>query len=251
MKFIKSLIYLVLPVCLLSCKKDKIVVGNVSAVTIINSVVGANPIVVDFLGVAPVSTYYNTANQINYGSFYEYSLSNDDPLLTIYQITDTTHTVFKHRINIQPSKIYSLFLTGLSAENSDTLFVKDNLPHHALADSTIGIRFVNLSPGSNPVSVDIQGNPSGSEVASLAYKSLTDFKIYSTKGSINQYTFEFRDVATINLLASYTINGVNYGANGDTNNNPWRNRNFTIVLTGSPGVIAGNNAQFAFLVNNY
>jgi len=42
---------------------------------------------------------------------------------------------------------------------------------HASTDSVAGIRFVNLSPVTSPVSVDIKGLSNGSEVTSLPYKA--------------------------------------------------------------------------------
>jgi hypothetical protein len=102
----------------------------------------------------------------------------------------------------------------------------------------MGIRFVNLSPGSAPVSVDIQGGANGSEAASLPYKSITAFKDYPATPAVSAYTFEFRDLASGALLASYRVNSTPY-------------LNYTIALEGIPGVGTGATAQAAYLINNY
>jgi hypothetical protein len=73
--------------------------------------------------------------------------------------------MFNSRLSFAAVGIYSLFITGADTSNPDDLLVQDVLPVHT--DSTVGIRFVNLSSGSNSVRVDIQGRPNGSTVSSL------------------------------------------------------------------------------------
>jgi hypothetical protein len=84
--------------------------------------------------------------------------------------------------------------------------VQDMPPYHPSTDSTAGIRFVNLSAGSNSVSIDIQGNPNTPILSSLPYKDITNFELFAanTAAQINGYTFEFRDASSGNLLTTYT-----------------------------------------------
>jgi hypothetical protein len=115
----------------------------------------------------------------------------------------------------------------------DTLFTTDTPPYHPPSDSTIGLRFVNLSPASAPVSVNITGGANGSEVSSLPYKSITDFNNYPATAAISDYNFEFRDAATGALIGSYDVTGINtllYGFN-----NTRLHRNLTLALLGLPG----------------
>src|SRR5579872_2457700 len=65
---------------------------------------------------------------------------------------------------------YSLFLTGTSPQAVDNVLISESYTP-AYADSICGVRFINLSPGSNSVSVDIKGNANGSEVVGLGYKA--------------------------------------------------------------------------------
>lgn len=227
--------------------------GQVAAVTVVNAVVGANPIITDFTGAHPISTYYSTTQKISYGSSFEYSVSGGNVPIVTYQTTDTTNALYKNTLNINGGNIYSLFLCGkaTTGDAADYLFTTDDLPSHNAADSTVGIRFVNLSPGSSPISINIQGQAAGSEVNSLAYKSITSFKNYAATRLIGSYVFEFRDSSTGNLLTSFTISGINNGTGTNTSTNNYRYKNITIAFKGLPGISSGSTAQGAFQINNY
>jgi hypothetical protein len=163
------------------------------------------------------------------------------------------HTIFNGVLNLPIGTIHSLFVTGTLAA-PDTFFTLDNPPYHSPLDSTIGIRFVNLSAGSNPISVDIQGMPNGSEVTSLSYKGITNFKNYNALASSpTSYVFEFRDAGTGALLSAssgYTMNDITNASGTNINDNIYRFRNFTIALIGVPGG-SGTLIQKAVLINNY
>jgi len=231
-----------LSLAIISCKKDNVPPSGASSFTIVNAVVGSSALVTNF-NAGTALKYYSTAQQIGYGSFMEFGSYAGNVPLALSDLSDTTKAVYNSVVNLPVHTIHSLFLTGMLTA-PESFLTTDNLPSHAAADSSVGIRFVNLSQGSNPVSVNIQGSANGSEVSSLAYKSTTPFKNYSAKGNISSYTFEFRDATTGNLLTSYTMNGINEGV-VDNNPNQFRNRNFTIALNGLPG------SQGTFLINDY
>jgi hypothetical protein len=227
-----------------SCKKNNVgLPSGGSSLTIVNALVGSSSLVPNFNYNVPLQ-YYSGAQQIGYASAVEFGYHSGNVPLALSDITDTTHTVFKQVVPLSNNTVSSLYITGTMTA-PESFQTTDHPPYHAPADSTVGIRFVNLSPGSNPVSVDIQGGANGSEVTTLAYKSITAFKNYAATYNISSYTFEFRDVTTGALLASYTLSGVNYGDNGDQNQNNVRWKNITIALSGVPG------AQGTFQVNNF
>jgi len=171
--------------------------------------------------------------------------------LGLYEYPDTTvksTPLYNFTLALSNNSIHSLFLTG-TVSAPDTLYTSDVLPYYPPGDSVVGIRFVNLSPGSNPISVNITGNPLGSEANSLAYKGLSNFHQYPATSSISSYTFEFHDVATGNMLASYTLNGINnIGSVFSTNNYVYRN--YTLALIGANDS-TGTFAQNCLLINNY
>ncbi len=196
-----SVYILLLIVVALSCKKEAGVVKPVpiSSLTIVNAIIGSDEIIADLTGADSVAAYYSTAPQISYGSYKRYSIPSGSVPIVIYSISDTITPVFKSTLSLNNSSIYSLFLCGTSPKQPDTLLTQDLIPYHSSIDSTIGIRFVNLSSG-NPVSVNIQDSANGSEVSSLGYKGITVFKNYAVTTDVTEYIFEIRDAVTGDLL---------------------------------------------------
>lgn len=140
--------------------------------------------------------------------------------------------------------IGSLFVAGTPAV-PDTLFIKDTPVHFPITDSSMGVRFVNLSGAKIAVNVNLQGQPHGSETTGLHYKGVTEFKKYKAVPSVQRYVFEIRDAASGQLLATNTIN--NPGVTATVNQ--WRYHNFTLVYSGIQG--APGNLPAAFIVKNY
>jgi hypothetical protein len=243
----KILIYLAemaMILAVVSCKKTDVnLPSGGSSLTIVNALVGSSALVGNFNYNVSLK-YYQSAQQISYAAAFEFGNYSGNVPLALSQITDTTHTVFKQVVSLPKNTINSLFITG-TLTAPDNFQTTDNPPYHAPADSTVGIRFVNLSSGSDPVSVDIKGGANGSEVANLAYKNVTAFKNYAATYKIASYIFEFRDVASGTLLASYTLSGVNNGDGTNTTTNTVRWKNITIALNGIPGT------QGTFRINNY
>lgn len=235
---------LLLIVTVMSCKKTNVdLPSGGSSLTIVNALVGSSPLVPNF-NYNVALRYYSRGQQIGYGSSFEFGNQSGELPLSLAQISDTVNTVFKSVVNLPKNTISSLFITG-TLTTPESFQTTDNPPYHAPADSTVGIRFVNLSPGSSPVSVNIQGAANGSEVTTLAYKGITAFKNYAATYNIGSYTFEFRDVATGTLLASYKLSGVNNGDGKNTSQNTVRWKNITVALRGLPG------SQGTFRINNY
>jgi len=209
MKFLSILLLTVfITWCGVSCKKESTYVkpAPLSALTVVNAVVNANPVIADFSGADSVSTYFSSTTQIGYGSFYEYSVTAGKPAAAIYQVSDTLSPFYKGILNVQPAGVYSLFLSGSDTSHIDTLLTLDNPPYHPSADSACGVRFINLSPGSQPLSVNLVDNANGSEAGNLAYRAITGFKNYYAGLNATAYTFEIRDAASGNLLATWSNN---------------------------------------------
>jgi hypothetical protein len=234
------------------CKKNNDQPGDISSLNIVNAIPGSDNLVTNFNGITGkmVDTFrwYNTALQIGYGSSQIISSYSGATPLSLSQISDTLHSLYAGTLNLPAGTIHTLFLTGTVA-SPDTLFTTDTPPYHPAMDSSVGVRFVNLSPGSDPISVNIQGQANGTEAASLSYKAITSFKNYPAIGAVDSYTFEFRDIATDIVLATYTLYGINDGL-VNTNTNYLRYRNLTIALIGLPGA-ASDVPQTTIQINNY
>jgi hypothetical protein len=244
-----------------SCYKTRLRPEGTASLTLINAVVGADSLVTNFNKSATLPGYYINANMIvynNYGSGpysvnnYQLSAYAGSQQLMIYKIPDTfpkSEPLYDLTLDLPVGSINTFFMTGTTAA-PDTLFTRDYPRNHPVSDSVTGIRFVNLSPGSQPISINIQGGSPGSEVSSIPYKGITSFKDYPATHDISSYTFEFRDAATGELLASFLADGININGSGTLESNKWRYRNCTLALLGLPGGTDAT-AQTVLLINNY
>jgi hypothetical protein len=106
------------------------------------------------------------------------------------------------------------------------------------SDSISGVRFINLSQGSKPISINLQGNlPAQAEISGLAYKQVSVFKTYPDTNGISSYNFEIRDQASGNLLTTFSWNFTLF-------------KNNTLVITGSEDPSIGTPVN-VFPVNNF
>jgi len=215
----------------LSCSKESKLKGAAS-LTIVNAVTGSEPsLVPNFSDADPLTRYVN-GPQLGYGATMSTGSYSGQLKLAIYHYPDTSdHTtpLYNLSLDIPAGTVHTLFLTGTTS-STDTLFTTDVLPYHPASDSGVGIRFVNLSKGSAPVSVNIAGAAQGSEVSSLPYKAITAFTNYPATAAVSEYAFELRDAASGTLIGTYYLGGVN-----DSFSNTRRFRNLTIALLGIPG----------------
>jgi len=247
---IKILFAATLLCVLAACKKSDVPsASTVASLNLLNATVGASPIIVQFNNKSVFFSTITSSNELSYGSSVILSPVGGNIPTALTQSTDTVHTVFKGNLNLQNFNIYSFFLAGNTAQ-PDTMLVHDQLTYYAPTDSVGGVRFVNLSTGSSPVSVDIQGQPNGSEVQNLPYKNITAFNTYSATHANSSYVFEFRNASSGTLIASYTISGVNNSTGVNTSSNTFRFKNHTLALIGQPGG-TGAAAQKIILMNNY
>lgn len=237
-----------------SCKKEMVPAGTAS-LTIINAVAGSNTLVTNFKGTNDL-TWYAFANQLVYSNYLraenQISSYSGTQNLRIYQMPDTlaAKPFLQVPLDLPVSSINSLFLIG-TKDAPDFLLTTDTPPNHTATDSTMGFRFVNLSPGSAPISVNIKGSSYGSEVGSLSYKSITAFKNYKATHDVSSVIFECRDQASGTILGSFTVSDVNNDlSNPATPINQWRFRNFTLALLGVPNG-TGTMAQTLLLIGNY
>lgn len=222
---------------LVGCEKSNPAPPASASLTIVNAIVGSMALYTNFNGGTKLQ-YYKTAQQIAANGFIEVGGYIGDVPLSLSQITDTLHTVYNSILTIEPNSIHSLFLTGTLAA-PDSYFTTDNvLP---VTDSAVNIRFVNISTGISPVTVDVSTSPTTPIVSNLAYKSASDFQHFVAKKGIpvsGSYVFEFRDAATAKLLTSYTLLS--------TDIIPAKlNKSITLILKGT------STAPSILLVNNF
>lgn len=244
-----------------ACTKKNEVPGTAS-LNLFNGVIGSAEMLPNFRGTTPLEWYrnvgfltyglvrkYTSVSVKSYDAYYNYS--GVIPL-AFSEYPDTTahdQPIFNLTLDLPVGSMNTLFLTG-SLTEPDTLMSRDYPPYHAVSDSTMGVRFVNLSPGGLQVSINLQGESNGSEVNNLAYKSITSFKNYSanTIAGDSPYVFEIRDASNGNLLTTHTIDVKNV-LDGQILRNNYRFRNLTLIIIGVPGNASPYQLKTA-LMNN-
>ena len=218
---------------LLSCKKEDNNTPLLASVNIVHAVVNVPAIKVNYFGSTVI--YRTYTDSVKYGAYKIYSLgAGPEAPLTIIPMLDTTKSLLSGSLGLTPGGMYSLFLSG-QYPSTDTLLVQDHISNYT--DSLVGVRFINLSPGSSPVSINIKNNQSDPEVSSLAYKQITNFKTYPATTGISNYVFEVRDAVSGTLLVSFTCTITKF-------------HNHTLVLKGLVGG-SGVNALGMVQVNNF
>lgn len=229
MKKITYIIWLLL-VCIVfaGCKKETEIAMPLASLNVTNALsTTQNTVEVNTLGNGVI---YSSFPQLSDQSSQEYNIPVGNPPVNVVLTTDTLHPFFKQNIQTVAGGIYSLYLYGQNTP--EALLIQDHIP--AVRDSSAGMRFINLSPDSGPVTVNFQGS-SQAEFSNLGYKQISDFKLYNAKSSVNgSYVLEIRDAASGNLLLTYTWNF-----------RPFRCQ--TLVFSG----LASNTSQTVFSVNNF
>ena len=227
------LLLIIIPCFILSCKKNTTAPPNDSSLNIINAAANIPSVVVNFSDAA-IPFYQNQAF-INYSSSLEYGFPSGVTPIVIVSSSDTAKPVFQGNLTLASGGIYSLYLIGQSIR-PDTLLMEDHIVNYT--PDLAGVRFINLSPDSGPVSVNIQGNATTqTEFNSLAYKQISDFKTYDAGVQYGNYTFEVRDQASGNLLTTFTWNYTS-------------SKNNTLVISGSVDS-ASSTPITVFQVNSY
>lgn len=243
------LMSIAISIAFVSCKKEA-ALPVVTSLTLVNAVVGSEPLVTNFTENGHLPFYYG-ALQVQYGTYNEafrVPIEKEQQSLRLFQYPDTLSSskpLFDLKFQLEKGSINTLFLTGTVA-HPEYLISTGKPPFHQVADSTFGVRFINLSYQSRPVDVYLIRGTGEKVVTGLAYKSVTDYQPFKAIAISGNYTFEFRDPQTQNVLASYVFNEV-----GKDSGNLWRFRNFTLAFIGSPGVTQGDQKQNAFVILNY
>ena len=191
-------------VLMTACKKQsELTVQNVSSLNIVNACVGEPAVFINFTH-SPID-YSQDQSMISYQSFLGFGKPSGTIPLTIVTTDDTLHPVIQTSLTLARAGIYSYYLIGQPG-NLSTLLLSDTIP--AYSDSSSGVRFINLSPDSQPLTMNLQGSsPGQNEFANLSYKQISSFRNYAATGiHSNGYNFEIRDASSGNLFTTFTWN---------------------------------------------
>jgi hypothetical protein len=208
MQFFKSLLSVGVSLLLFaSCEKTVVNTTPLASLNLVNAVVNSGSVEVNFTyatGKIPGEPYANISTTVGFGSNNAYSiLAGTIVPINVVLASDTLTQLYAGNLNVANGATYSLYLAGqLGAV--DTILIRDaNIPYYA--DSSCGIRFINLSQGSLPINITLAGTPGVNEFSSLGYKQISGFKQYAANAQNSGYTFNVFDAASDSLLASYTL----------------------------------------------
>ena len=223
----------------IACEKEKVEFKNSSTINIIHAAVGFGPLKINQGG--GNGFVYSKANDLNYSSSAFYGALTGNISLTVVNAIDTTKALLTKSLNLAATN--TLYLIG-RLPNIDTMFrVEQNLPRidktSLSQDNSIYIRFVNLSPNSTPLNINIR-SVTTNEVSGLEYKGVSAFKKYEALSNTANYIFEIRDAATNITKATYTLN---------TNSN--RYKTISLVIKGLMDTSSGTDAFGVLLVNYF
>lgn len=217
-----------------ACSKADYQPRGVASLTMVNAVQGSSNLLTNFRGTEPI--VYATTNSQAYGRWQRYSLPAGVNVLGLYQLPDTllnSNPVFLFHFDFPRASIHTLFLAG-TVDQPEYLQVEETLPVYQAADSLMGMRFINLSVDSPTLTVNLKGQPLGSEVEFLPYLERSAFRPYRVAPDQEDYVFEIRRADTDELLLSYTTQ--NIAATGTAaDRNTWIYRNFTLAFMGEVG----------------
>lgn len=252
----KKLILKYLALCailstVISCSKDENLEGT-AALTIINMLPGADLIATSFTepNDAKIFSYTNMAK---YGIYEVNNNRRGIPAkqqpLSLYRIPDTldrNKPLYHMTLTPAPNEISTLFLMG-TLEQPDQLTLKGTPPYYAVTDSVMGIRFVNLSFGSQPLKIKISGPTVNLTHDNLVYKGVSDYAKVSTKSNAGDLKIEVYNPTSATPIISYSLNEVGV----IKMDNKWRFRNFTFVIYGLPDASNPKYGQNALMLNDF
>ena len=251
----KKLIFLYIQSALLlsvvlSCKKELNQQATAS-LTVVNAMAGSNLVLVNF------DPGFSPAKDPISGMFSRYRSFDPGARLTI-PIKEQFMKVFKYPLlNTQDQSVYqyhftpaagdasTLFLSG-TVQQPESVLITKLPPYHAVADSVLGLRFVNLAPAKTPVRIRITGEGTNLTVANLAYQAATEYLTVNADAKVGNVLVEVFDQASGTLLQTYTLTDV-----GTTTleKNIWRYRNYTLAWL--PNDVNGNLAAAPFLIEDF
>jgi hypothetical protein len=224
MKLKSYTVYIVLCAMILaSCKKQDVKLTPLASLMITNAVNGGGNLVFG-TNASPVYNNYFQAYGMLAGSREVKLVDTAGGINKVYY--DQT----KDFVN---GGLYSLFLGGTSDAVESVFLKEENIPSHT--NNVFGARVVNLVKDGVPISVNLQGNTTGSLISSVAYKAISSFKDVSALDSEGDKVFEFRNAATGDLITLFTVPGYSLP----------RFRNITLVFAGAAG------AETVIRVNNF
>lgn len=246
----KILIMLLTGLVIQSCKRIEVKPATAS-ITVVNAAID----------VAAAKSYASdkrvswsampTGDVVNFANFKHFGVFVGRKNVAAVISADTTKILFSETGDFKEGGLNTLFICGQSDSYEGVYLADENLPNYT--EEVIGIRFINLSPNSTAISVNLTATPLVNETASLAYKQKTEFKTYTANATAitTGIAFQVKNAATGALLASYTLPTTAVSPYTTATVAQARFKNVTLVIKGLVGTTTGANAFGVFPVSHY
>lgn len=236
---------------LTSCKKEQEVLKAISSYTVVNATTDVSNA---RIYASESNIYWKTLPASDATAQYRFTHFNvfagHNNIVSV-SAADTMRVLFSTNKTeeFKEAGFSTLFLCGDSIGGYGGIFL-NNDDINIYNDSVMGIRFINLSPNSSPVSITLSASPTVNEATGLVYKQMTGFKTYPASQSAANMVFQLRDAGGA-LLATYTL-PVTPVTPYTTVGILWaRFKNLTLVIKGIQGATSGANAFGIFPVAHY
>lgn len=237
-----------------ACNKEE-ALKPYASINVVNAAVGAGSVKVNYFG-RDINwlSFIGSTGIINYGTnqvLTVFNLNNDYPF-TIVPVLDTLKPVFKQKLQMEPTGMYTLFTTG-AQDSYDAVLVKENNIAFRFSDSAVAIRFINLSPNSPAVNITLASTPAINETAALKYKQFTEFKKFADLKIVpaGSLTFQIRDAVSNEILTSYTLPATAILPYTSVTTSLSRFKSITLAIKGLAGTVSGTNAYNVFPIAHY
>ncbi|MBC8034389.1 MAG: DUF4397 domain-containing protein [Chitinophagaceae bacterium] len=235
-------------VFLQACKEDEQSTPALSSLRLVNAAIDIASVK---LNTEAKPFWYNipASDVANFANSRPYAINAGTKNVLIAPTADSTKFLVNEPKEFKPGQLNSLFLCGQAPTYEHVYLADESFPK--LIEEAIAFRFINLSPGSPALSVNLAATPTVNETANLAYKQVTAFKNYPDVVVTNPIVFQVRNATTGVVLATYTLPVAPVSPYTTVSTSLSKFRNVTLVVKGLVGTTAGVNAFGLFPVPHY
>ncbi|EDM34885.1 hypothetical protein PBAL39_00095 [Pedobacter sp. BAL39] len=244
--YIQSALFLSM---LLSCKKE-LSQQDTASLTIVNAMYGSDLALFNFdpnfsPAVKPAAGMVRRYRSYDPGGHITIPIKEQFLKVYKYPLNTQDQSVFQYNFTPAAGDASTLFFSG-TIQQPESVLITNLPPYHAVADSVLGLRFVNLAPAKTPVRIRISGEGTDLTVTNLAYQAATDYLSVNADAKVGNVLVEVFDQASGSILQTYTLMDV-----GTTTmeKNKWRYRNYTLAWL--PNDLNGNLAAEPFLIEDF
>jgi hypothetical protein len=230
-----------------SCKKEESTPA-LASVTVVNAAVDITSAKVYASDKKISWSVIPIGDVVNFANFKHFGVFTGSKNVIAVNSADTTKTLYSGTAEFKEAGLNTLFLCGQVGSYEGVYLANENLPNYTT--EVVGIRFINLSPNSPAVSVNLTATPTANEATGLAYKQKSEFKTYPASNVTTGIAFQVKNAATSALLASYTLPATAVSPYTTATVAQARFKNVTLVIKGLVGG-TGTNAFGVFPVSHY